>query len=101
MDGPCTDLNLMVCKTQSGVRAAVERLTAARALDVSPAATAIVFAVEGSVVLEAGAESTVLHTWDCAIVSDADFASLRAAAEPPAALVFLATVDDNSLPVNA
>jgi hypothetical protein len=90
----------MVSQSLGGARAAVERLTAPRTLAASPTATVIVFAVQGSVVLN-GTERAVLEPWDCAIVSAADSASLEPAAELRDALVFLATVDDNSPPVNA
>lgn len=101
LDGPCTDLNLMVCKSLAGVRAGVERLTGTRTLEGSADATVFVFAVQGPVVLDVGTESAMLEPWDCAMVAPAASASLKPAGEVPAALVFLATVNDNSLRVNA
>jgi environmental stress-induced protein Ves len=100
--GPCTDLNFMVCNRVAGVRAGVERVPAARALERSPTTTLVVFAVRGSVVLNAGAERAVLDTWDCAVVAPSravatTAASLEPTADEPAPLVFLATLDDNSL----
>jgi environmental stress-induced protein Ves len=98
LGGPCADLNLMVSKTMTGVRAWVERLPEPRSLQPS-GGTMLTFAISGVVSMAMGnGKSTDLHAWDLAVMSPGD----RGAVGPPspgesaAPLVFFATLDDNS-----
>jgi uncharacterized protein len=104
LNGPCVDLNLMVSKSMTGVRAWVEQLQESRPwqgsrLQSSPRGTLLVFPIIGTVLLDIGnPESTNLYAWDLAVVSRDD----RCAVSPPgseapaAPLVFFAAFDDNS-----
>jgi environmental stress-induced protein Ves len=97
LDGPCADLNLMVSKTITDVRAWVERLPEPRSL--RPSGTMLAFAISGIVTLAIGnGESTDLHAWDLAVVSPGDRGAVSPASlgECAAPLVFFATLDDNS-----
>ncbi|HLZ96658.1 MAG TPA: HutD family protein [Steroidobacteraceae bacterium] len=105
LDGPCTDLNLMISASVTCARAWVERLLERRPLRPSFQGTVLAFAISGivSVDLERR-ESTRLQAWDLAVISADEHGSIRpvgfdaggagrdAAAAP---LVFFATVDDN------
>ena len=94
LDGPCTDLNLMVSDTVPGWRAEVERLPEPRALQ-SIEETLLVFPITGSVSLEyQNGETTTLNEWDLAVLTPGDAAVFGAAAtESP--LVFLAMLNDH------
>jgi len=96
LDGPCTDLNLMVSDSVPSWRAGVERLHEPRALQ-SIQETLLVFPITGPLSLEyQNGESTALNEWDLAVLTPGDAAVLGAAATG-SPLVFLATLDDNSL----
>jgi environmental stress-induced protein Ves len=96
LDGPCTDLNLMVSDSVPGWRAGVERLQEPRALQ-SIQETLVVFPITGPLSLEyQNGESTTLNEWDLAVLTPGD-AAVLGAAPTGSALVFLATLDDNSL----
>jgi environmental stress-induced protein Ves len=96
LDGPCTDLNLMVSDSVPGWRAEVERLLEPRALQ-SIQETLLVFPVTGPVSLDyQNGEATMLNEWDLAVLMPGDGAVLGAAATG-SPLVFLATLNDNSL----
>jgi environmental stress-induced protein Ves len=95
LDGPCTDLNLMVSDSVAGFSAGAESLREARALQ-STQETLLIFPITGPVSLEyQTGESTTLNEWDLAVLTAGDAAVLGAvgAASP---LVFLAALDDNS-----
>ncbi len=105
-DGPCTDLNLMVSASVTGVRAWVERLLEPRPLRPSFPGAVLAFAINGIVCVDLEHREAVrLHAWDLAAISpeergsispvgfDAAAAPLDAAAAP---LVFFAALDDNS-----
>jgi environmental stress-induced protein Ves len=54
LGGDCTDLNLMVSSSMSGVRAWVERLAAPRALRPMPRGVVLALAIEGALSVESG-----------------------------------------------
>ena len=96
LDGPCTDLNLMVSGSVPGWSAGVERLEKPRALQ-SIQETLLVFPITGPISVEyQSGESTTLNEWDLAVLTPGDAAVLGPAATG-SPLVFLATLDDNSL----
>ncbi|HWJ36019.1 MAG TPA: HutD family protein [Steroidobacteraceae bacterium] len=97
LNGPCVDLNLMVSKSMTGVRAWVECLRAPRILQPSHAKL-LAFAISGSVSVNiANRAPATLHEWDLAVVSPDDRGAVGPAAldESAAPLVFFATLDDN------
>jgi environmental stress-induced protein Ves len=95
LDGPCTDLNLMVSDSLRGWTAAVESLREPRELK-STRETLLIFPITGPVSLEyQNGEPTTLNEWDLVVLTPGDAAVVGAAAGTP--LVFLAALDDNSL----
>ena len=98
LDGPCTDFNLMVSKGISGVRAWVERLYDSRPATSVHSGALLVFAIEGALTLETGSETALLEPWDFALLASQPSVTVSAAhTDSGPALVFFATVDDNSL----
>jgi environmental stress-induced protein Ves len=93
VDGPCTDLNLMVAKSVAAVVASVERLREPRALPPLPHGVSLVFGISGVLEVACAAGRAWLEPWDLAILS-ADGTGVVTA--DPSCLVFLATLDDNS-----
>ncbi len=106
LDGPCTDLNLMVSRGVAAVPAWVERLLEPRPLRPSSQGAILVFAISGIVSVQVeGREAARLQTWDLAAIDPDERGSigpacfettatgLDAAAAP---LVFFAALDDNS-----
>jgi len=93
VDGPCTDLNLMVAKSVAHVAASVERLREPRVLPALPHGVSLVFGISGGLEVECAAGQARLEPWDLAILS-ADGTGVVTA--NPSCLVFLATLDDNS-----
>jgi environmental stress-induced protein Ves len=93
VDGPCTDLNLMVEKSIANVVASVERLRDPRALPALPQGVSLVFGISGGLEVECAAGRALLEPWDLAILP-ADGTGVVTA--DPSCLVFLATLDDNS-----
>jgi uncharacterized protein len=99
VDGPCTDLNLMVSASVTGARTWVERLLETRPLRPSFRGTVLAFAISGIVSVELeNREATRLQAWDLAAVSPDERGSIGPAGLDPAAapLVFFAALDDNS-----
>jgi len=106
VDGPCTDLNLMVSASMTGARAWVERLLEPRPLRPSFRGTVLALAINGIAHVDLDGEAARLQAWDLAVISpeesgsigpagfDAADATLGTAAGP---LVFFAALDDNSL----
>jgi len=96
--GPCTDLNLMVSKTLAGVRVWVQRVDGPYPLNAAHPGVTLVFAIQGSLVLEGARAGTAsLEPWDLALISPAEEVAVRLASEQaPPPLVFFATLDDNS-----
>ncbi len=90
--GPCTDLNLIVSTSITGVRAWVERLRTPQALEPGPG-TALVFPISGALSLQTQASRVRLEPWDFASTSAEDRAAVAPASD--AALVFFAVLDDN------
>jgi uncharacterized protein len=99
LDGPCTDLNLMVSASMTGVRAWVERLLEPRPLRPSFQGTVLAFAISGIVTIELEhREAARLQAWDLAAMSRDERGSIGPAGLDAAAapLVFFAALDDNS-----
>jgi environmental stress-induced protein Ves len=99
LDGPCTDLNLMVSASVTGARAWVERLLEPRPLRPAFRGTVLAFAISGIVSVELeNREATRLQAWDLAEMSPDERGSIGPAGVDPAAapLVFFAALDDNS-----
>jgi environmental stress-induced protein Ves len=99
VDGPCTDLNLMVSASVTGVRAWVERLLEPRPLRPSFPGAVLAFAICGIVSVELEhCETTRLQAWDLAAISPDERGSIGPAGLDAAAapLVFFAALDDNS-----
>jgi environmental stress-induced protein Ves len=99
LDGPCTDLNLMVSASVTGARAWVERLLEPRPLRPAFRGTVLAFAISGIVSVELeNREATRLQAWDLAAMSPDERGSIGPAGLDPAAapLVFFAALDDNS-----
>ena len=99
VDGACTDLNLMVSRSVTGVRTWVERLLEPRPLRPSFQGTVLAFAISGIVSVELeNREATRLQAWDLAVMSPDERGSIGPAGLDPAAapLVFFAALDDNS-----
>jgi environmental stress-induced protein Ves len=99
LDGPCTDLNLMVSTSVTGVRVWVERLLEPRPLRPSFQGTVLAFAISGIVTIELEhREATRLQAWDLAVMSPDERGSIGPAGLDAAAapLVFFAALDDNS-----
>jgi uncharacterized protein len=95
LNGPCTDLNLMVSDSLAGFNVRVECLREARSLQ-STQETLLVFPVTGSLSLEyQNGEATTLNEWDLAVLTAGDAAVLGADGTAPP-LVFFAALDDNS-----
>ena len=99
MNGPCTDLNLMVSASVTGVRAWVERLLEPRPLRPAFQGAVLAFAICGIVCVELeDCEATRLLAWDLAVMSPDERGSIGPAGADAAAapLVFFAALDDNS-----
>jgi environmental stress-induced protein Ves len=105
VDGPCTDLNLMVAASVMGVRIWVERLLEPRPLRPSFQGTVLAFAINGIVRVDLDREAARLQAWDLAVISPEERGSIGPAAFDAAAsplgsgavpLVFFAALDDNS-----
>jgi environmental stress-induced protein Ves len=97
-DGPCADLNLMVSKSITGVRAWTLRLHAGQSLR-PHRATMLAFAISGTVSLDTGEGAiTSLQEWDLAVAVSGDHVVVGPAVphESSAPLVFFAALDDNS-----
>jgi uncharacterized protein len=95
LDGPCTDLNLMVSDSVAAFTAGVERLREARSLRPLQE-TLLVFPVTGPLSLEyQNGESSTLNPWDLAILTAGD-AAVVGVDGTAAPLVFFAALDDNS-----
>jgi hypothetical protein len=108
LGGPCTDLNLMVSQAIPGARASTERVNKPYAVDPGDG-MAIVFAIRGDVSVDtAGGASAVLAEGDLALITSRDAAVLSpgsgaaggTAGPESAPLVFLAALDDNSVPIS-
>jgi environmental stress-induced protein Ves len=93
--GPCTDLNFIVSTSATGVRAWVETVRGPHVPEQRGGAL-LLFAVRGGFAVETGdGASLTLGAWDFALASAQERVTLTPAAGAP--LVFLATLDDNSL----
>jgi environmental stress-induced protein Ves len=98
LDGPCTDLNLMVSTSLPAARVWTERLAQSGKLDSPRPGTLLAFVISSMMaVVCAGRESIVLNPWDIAVLGPDDDESIELApveaATPP--LVFFAALKDN------
>ena len=99
LDGPCTDLNLMVSASMRGVRAWVERLLEPRPLRPTFEGAVLAFAISGIVSVELEhREAARLQAWDLALMFPDERGSIGPVGLDTAAapLVFFAALDDNS-----
>jgi environmental stress-induced protein Ves len=72
LNGPCTDLNLIVSESMTSARAWVERLTEPRALE-TESDLLLVFPISETLSLEyENGTSTTLEPWDLALISPGD-----------------------------
>lgn len=96
--GPCTDLNLMTCKSIEGSRAWTEYLREPRPLP-TRRETVLIFVVSGVASLDDRGAAASLQAWDLAVASPGDDVRVGPAAldQSAAPLVFIATLDDNPL----
>ncbi len=94
LDGPCVDLNLMVAKWLPGAHAQVERLHRTLALPAAPGRTTVIFPIDASLVVHAGAAAAALEPWDLAVISHStgQAGTLMPSDVSTAGLVFLATL---------
>src|SRR5450631_933635 len=99
VNGPCTDLNLMIATSVTGVQAWVERLLEPRPLRPSFQGAVLAFAISGIVNVELEhREAARLQAWDLALMFPDERGSIGPVGLDTAAapLVFFAALDDNS-----
>jgi environmental stress-induced protein Ves len=96
LDGPCTDLNLMVARSLGPVGAGILRVDGRRPLP-PYRGVSLVFSISGGLWVEDGVgRSERLYPWDLAVLPAGGAAAV--ASDPgqgSSSLVFLATLDDN------
>jgi len=80
VNGPCTDLNLMVSKELADVRAWVESLAEPRAAKLASGRSLLVFPIDAAVEVRYADEVCVLERWDLALISESGQAIVRVAA---------------------
>jgi uncharacterized protein len=91
LNGPCVDLNLMVCKP-GRAGACVERIQEPLALRAAPEEAMLIFPIDVGVALDIeGGETAALEPWDLAVLSHGD-ARLAARESGTSASVFVATL---------
>jgi environmental stress-induced protein Ves len=96
VDGPCTDLNLMVAKSMPRGTAAVLPLVEPHRLPTSRHETTLVFGITGGLWVECTAATPAyLDPWDLAILPEGDAVVRPDTDRVESSLVFLATLDDN------
>jgi uncharacterized protein len=88
LGGACVDLNLIVAKELSGVRARVARPHDALMLPAEPGRILLAFAIDFTIELVTGGDREVLDPWDLAVLTGGQGVELRATGR--AASVFLA-----------
>jgi environmental stress-induced protein Ves len=96
-DGPCVDLNLMVAKRLTGVRARVETLQEGRSFGLGGHDSMLAFPIDAGVELTRGDTSDRLEPWDLALLSGWEEQEVHIAstcrADPRGAVnLFLATI---------
>lgn len=96
VDGPCTDLNLMIAKSAADVSASVERLRKPRVLPALRNGVSLVFGISGGLAVECAAGRARLEPWDLAILASGGADGTAVVTADPSSLVFLATLNDNS-----
>jgi uncharacterized protein len=93
LDGPCTDLNLMVCKSlRTALR--IERLSEPTLVAAGHGETTLIFAIQDALSLDGRGESVRLEPWDLAILHDcsAHLSKMTPDAESAPSAVFIATI---------
>jgi uncharacterized protein len=80
VNGPCTDLNLMVSKQLTDVRAWVESLAEPRAAKLVSGRSLLVFPIDAAVEVTCSDQACVLERWDLALLSGSGQATVRVAA---------------------
>jgi environmental stress-induced protein Ves len=92
LDGPCSDLNLMVAKTRL-MAARVEQLQDGREVSASHGQSALIFGIDAPLELNPGSarEPRLLPPWDLAVLTDGVI-RLSPCSPPAPATVFLATI---------
>jgi len=96
VDGPCSDLNLMVAKSMARVTPRVLPLAEPHRLPTSRDETTLVFGITGGLWVECPAATPVyLDPWDLAILPEGDAVVRPDSDRAESSLVFLATLDDN------
>jgi uncharacterized protein len=97
LDGPCTDLNLMVSKSLRGAKVWVQRLAEPFLADSSRHEALLVLPIRGNLSADtANGSRTELSPWDIAMLSPGERGSFEPTNQGAEPLVFFATLDDNS-----
>lgn len=97
VNGPCVDLNLMVAKTLTEVRAHVEVLRQPWSAGLESAGSMLVFPIDSTLELRSGGSAQLLEPWDLALISGREDRQVRISAHDGgeaagAVKVFLATL---------
>ena len=93
IDGPCTDLNLMVSNALAQPRVRIERLRSELKVQESATVSSLIFCIQGDVALNSTEGGTsALNPWDLAIGDAAEAISLAPADSNRGSLVLIATI---------
>jgi environmental stress-induced protein Ves len=93
VDGPCTDLNLMVSNALAQPRIRIERLRSDVKVQESATVSSLIFCIQGDVALNGTEVATsVLHPWDLAIADAAEALRITPADSSPGPMVFIAAI---------
>ena len=93
IDGPCTDLNLMVSNALAQPRVRIERLRSDLKVQESATVSSLIFCIQGDVALKSTEGGTsVLNPWDLAIADAAEAVRIMPADSSPESLVLIATI---------
>jgi environmental stress-induced protein Ves len=95
LNGPCTDLNLMVSKRVGEAQIGIEALSRQPVLRAVPGNTLVLFCIAGPAVLDHGKGQTErLHSWDCVVIDpgDGDVRVNRDDDAPEGAVIFIAQI---------
>jgi len=95
LNGPCSDLNLMVSKQLGEAEARIESLSRQHVLRAMPGETLVLFCIAGPAVLDHGeGQSAWLHSWDSVVIDpgDGDVRANRGHDAPEGAFIFIAQI---------